>query len=164
MNVQQNKLAKVLRMWYTFKMSNYVIHFDGSCWPNPGGVAAYGFTVDKDGVEIAAVAGVVPQLDGQTSNNVAEFYALYEALKVLVPMVIPGDKVIARGDSQIVVNIMCRMWRPNAVKLYYDAYRLANTIRDVLEDGGAELGYKWIPREENTRCDVLSKEHNNAPK
>ena len=52
----------------------------------------------------------------------------------------------------------------NAVKLYYDAYRLANTAREVLEEKGVKFGWKWIPRELNDRCDKLSKEHNNAPK
>lgn len=142
-------------------MANYLIHFDGSCWPNPGGVAAYGYTVDKDGVEIAAVAGLVPPTPGTaTSNNVAEFYALYEALKATPAE--HGDKIEVRGDSQIVINIMDGRWRPNAAKLYYDAYSIANDMRALLEHHGAEFTYNWIPREANTRCDDLSKEINNA--
>lgn len=142
-------------------MANYLIHFDGSCWPNPGGVAAYGYTVDKDGAEIAAVAGLVPPMPGtDTSNNVAEFYALYEALKATPTEA--GDKIEVRGDSQIVINIMDRKWRPNAEKLYWDAYRLAMLLAEVKEYDGVEFTYNWIPREANTRCDDLSKEINNA--
>lgn len=144
-------------------MSNYTIHFDGSCWPNPGGVAAYGYTIDLDEAEIKSEAGLCTELDGETSNNVAEFYALYKGLQALPPTG-PGDTLLVRGDSQIVINIMDRMWRPNAVKLYYDAYVLAATHRDLREIDGLSISYKWIPRELNSRCDDLSKEHNKAPK
>ena len=144
-------------------MENYTIHFDGSCWPNPGGIAAYGYTIDKSGVEIAAVAGLVPEADTQSSNNVAEFYALYAAVKAL-PLMNKGDKVNVRGDSQIVINIMDRKWRPSTDKLYYDAYRMARRVVEMSEYDGIEFEYTWIPREDNTRCDDLSKEINNAAK
>jgi ribonuclease HI len=147
-------------------MANYAIHFDGSCWPNPGGVAAWGFTIDKDGTEISAVPGLV-ELDGQSSNNVAEFYALYmayKALQKLSPEIGAGDTIEVRGDSQIVINIMQRKWRPNAEKLYWEAYRLAMLFHEMLQYKGVQIHYDWIPREENTRCDDLSKEINNAPK
>lgn len=145
-------------------MANYVIHFDGSCWPNPGGVAAYGYTIDKDGVEIAAVPGIVPELGGVTSNNVAEFYALYEALEA-IPSVTSDDTIDVFGDSQIVINIMNRKWKSSVDKLYFGAYCMAAERRDYLEFArGVNLSFKWIPREDNTRCDDLSKEINNAPK
>lgn len=143
-------------------MANYLIHFDGSCWPNPGGVAAYGFTIDKDGVEIAAEPGLVPEgLSRDTSNNVAEFYGVYAALKTL-PVLEAGDEVKIRGDSQIVINILDGKWRPNSEKLYFDAYVLARNMARVHEVNDVVITYNWIPREANTRCDELSKEINNA--
>jgi len=147
-------------------MANYAIHFDGSCWPNPGGVAAWGFTIDKDGIEIAAEPGLV-DLDDESSNNVAEFYALFMAYKELLtmtPKVGAGDTVEVRGDSQLVINIMQRKWRPNADKLYWEAYRLAMLLHEFLENNKVEIHYDWIPREDNDRCDKLSKEINNAPR
>lgn len=148
-------------------MANYVIHFDGSCWPNPGGQAAYGFTIDKDGTEIAAEPGLVTGLSGQSSNNVAEFFALYKAyiaLMKLVPEIVTGDTIEVRGDSQLVINIMSRKWRPNKDKLYWDAYTLAAQLQEFFEANDIPLTHNWIPREANTRCDDLSKEINNAPK
>lgn len=144
-------------------MANYLIHFDGSCWPNPGGVAAWGYTIDKDGIEIAAEPGLVPNLGVQTSNNVAEFYALYVALRQLGSEYMGmGDKVIIKGDSQIVINIMSKKWRASADKLYFTAYALADELYELLESVGVEFTFEWIPREANTRCDDLSKEINNA--
>jgi ribonuclease HI len=144
-------------------MANYLIHFDGSCWPNPGGVAAYGYTVDKEGVEIAAVAGLVPSTLVPTSNNVAEFYALYAALRaVMQDATEPVGKIEVRGDSQLVINVMDRKWRTNPEKLYFTAYALADELREMLEFEDTEFTYNWIPREANTRCDDLSKEINNA--
>jgi ribonuclease HI len=144
-------------------MAKYTIHFDGSCWPNPGGVAAYGYTIDGPDGEIAAVAGLVPPADVESSNNVAEFYALYEAIKAL-PELHRGDRVKVFGDSQIVINIMRRKWKASEDKLYYYAYRFARWVAEVAEYEGAEFEYEWIEREKNTRCDDLSKEINNAPK
>lgn len=145
-------------------MAEYKVTFDGSCFPNPGGVAATGYTIDKDGKEIAAVAGLVPQdPEHESSNNVAEFYALYEAVKGL-PEMDRGDVVKVFGDSQIVINIMRRKWKADPDKLYYYAYRHARRVVELTEYDGVEFEYQWIPREKNTRCDDLSKEINNAPR
>lgn len=144
-------------------MAKYTIHFDGSCWPNPGGVAAYGYTIDCEGKEISGVAGLVPPADTESSNNVAEFYALYEAVKGL-PEMNRGDVVEVFGDSQIVINIMRRKWKADAEKLYWYAYQKARGEVSRVEYDGVEFEYEWIPREKNTRCDDLSKEINNAPR
>lgn len=148
-------------------MAKYTIHFDGSCWPNPGGIAAYGYTIDKEGVEVEAVAGLVNSLDGMSSNNVAEFYALYVAYSALMkflPEVTSADTIEVKGDSQIVIKIMGREWKPNADKLYYAAYKLAMLQQEFFEHNAIDITHNWIPREDNTRCDDLSKEINNAPR
>jgi ribonuclease HI len=144
-------------------MAKYTIHFDGSCWPNPNGKAAYGYTLDREGVEVSAVAGIVGEGTGM-SNNVAEFYALYAAFVDQKLQTEAGDKVSVRGDSMLVINILSHKWKASNDKLYWEAYRKAALELNRLEGHGIEVDFSWIPREQNTRCDDLSKEHNHAPK
>lgn len=148
-------------------MSEFTLHFDGSCWPNPAGTAAYGYTIDDaSGVEVASEAGVTGT-GPWTSNNVAEFDALYRGFVRAFDsgLLKKGDKLHVRGDSNLVIQIMSDNWRANVSKLYHPYYVQAFAAYanlDVLT--GVEIDFKWIPREQNTRCDDLSKEHNKAPK
>jgi ribonuclease HI len=144
-------------------MAKYTIHFDGSCWVNPGGKAAFGYTIDKEGVETSAVAGIVGEGTGM-SNNVAEFYALLAALWELKPSLQKEDRIEVFGDSMLVINVMNGKWSPKGDKLYYDTFLLVDAEVWLAKLAGVEFSFSWIPREGNTRCDDLSKEHNNAPK
>lgn len=164
MFVQHNKLAIIHHLCYTFKMDNYTVYFDGSCWPNPGGCAAYGSVVEKAGVTICEEAGVV-DTSPLMSNNVAEFIALAVGLRRLRESSPErGVLVSCYGDSQLVINIMNKKWRPSPDKLYYPAWEKADEEAQRLRFLGATLTYQWIPREQNTRCDDLSKAHNHSPK
>jgi ribonuclease HI len=145
-------------------METYSIHFDGSCWPNPGGTAAYGTIVKSEGETICAEAGVI-DTSPVMSNNVAEFFAVAVGLKRLVQKTSKEHRkgvVSVYGDSQIVINIMARKWRPNPDKLYYTAYLQAEEAVKEVRDLGLSVSFTWIPREANTECDELSKEHNHA--
>lgn len=147
-------------------MRKLTLHFDGSCWPNPGGTAAYGAVLELEGQEepICAEAGVVGTSPAM-SNNVAEFHALLIGLRrYMQDGVKQGDILLVRGDSMLVINMMTKMWRPKEDKLYYPTYLMVRAEVDFLEKFGVQFGWKWIPREDNTRCDALSKEHNHAPK
>lgn len=148
-------------------MSEFTLHFDGSCWPNPGGTAAYGYTLDdQNGVEVAAESGVTGT-SPKMSNNVAEFDALCKGFERTLDsgLLKRGDKLHVRGDSNLVIQIMSDNWRANADKLYHPYYVRAFAAYaklDVL--AGVEIDFTWIPRADNQRCDDLSKEHNHAPK
>lgn len=146
-------------------MAEFTIHFDGSCWPNPGGQAAYGMTLDKYGVEICTEAGVTGS-GPLMSNNVAEFDALRVGLqRYLEQSPEKGDIIHVFGDSNLVVKMMQGDYRPNSSKLYYPYYKEAFKLYSQIEITiGAKVDFTWIPRERNTRCDALSKEHNKAPK
>lgn len=109
----------------------------------------------------AGVIGTSPLM----SNNVAEFRALSVGLQWLIDRVQPGDSIDVRGDSQLVVKMMLGDYRPNSEKLYYlywqEAFKLLSTLEITKK---IAVNFTWIPREENTRCDDLSKVHNKAPK
>lgn len=146
-------------------MRNFTIHFDGSCWPNPSGTAAYGYTIDEVGQDVRHGSGVIGA--GPTmSNNVAEFHALTMAFQRLRcdNLISQHDKISVYGDSNLVIQIMNKRWRASSDKLYYPYYCTLKMFADLLVSHDAEITYGWIPREKNTRCDDLSKEHNKSQK
>ena len=136
---------------------DYIVHTDGSCWPNPGGPIGYGFTIKSDGGhwEHANRIDAAPS----NTNNVAEFAALYEALAYAGSEIAigPGDKFICYSDSQIMVNLMNDLYRPNPEKSYYQNYSYCKDIVNEFKKNGASLEFHWIPREQNQECDDLSK-------
>jgi ribonuclease HI len=147
-------------------MRDFTLHFDGSCWPNPGGTAAYGTILEQTGqAEINAEAGVIGT-SPQMSNNVAEFYALGVGLQRFIEFgPLEGDVVHVYGDSNIVIQMMQGKFRANASKLYYPEYLRTFGLLSILEDEyKVTVDFTWISRDKNTRCDDLSKEHNHAPK
>lgn len=147
-------------------METYTVHFDGSCWPNPAGTAAYGTIITKDGETLHEEAGVI-DTSPVMSNNVAEFFAVAVGLQRLVQKTSTERRkgvVNVYGDSKLVVEMMKGTWRPNPEKLYYPAYQKAQESVRAVRDLGLSVSFTWIPREANTRCDDLSKAHNHAPK
>ena len=138
-------------------MADYIIHSDGSCWPNPGGPIGYGYTIKTETNHWAHHGSIVPG-PGNT-NNVAEFAALYEALAYAVTTIglHPGDTVNCYSDSQIMVNLMCGLYSPNPEKSYFQNYFLCSGLVKEYRRRGICFNFHWIPREQNQECDDLSK-------
>jgi ribonuclease HI len=136
-------------------MSEYVLHFDGSCGPtNPGPFAGYGYVISKDGFIKENESG---PLVGQTfSNNYAEFYALFKGLDYLLTILQPSDKLFIRGDSALVINIMRGKWRPKDSGIYFPAYLLASNALTCIRRDRVHVSIDWVPREMNTQADALS--------
>lgn len=146
-------------------MDKYTIHFDGSCWPNPGGLAAYGYVIHCNDVMIYNGHGIIGENE-RMSNNVSEFFSLYQSLNQLLRHLIENNHtgkltVNVFGDSMLTVNIMNKKWRAKSQKLYFDAYKYALGESIKLNKIGVSLLYSWIPREENEQADILSKAHEN---
>ncbi len=81
------------------------VYFDGLCYPkNPGGVAAYGYLVRRDGELIHKGFGAVGEGKGMT-NNVAEYEGLRAAAQWLQDEGIE-EKLVIKGDSQLVIKQM----------------------------------------------------------
>ncbi len=142
-------------------VESFTLYFDGSCWPNPGGEAAYGYVLYRGAEKITSGHDSIGR-SPEHSNNVAEFLGLAAGFKAF------GDyrwgqntTVILNvyGDSQLVINIMSKKWNPGAEKLYYPAYLKAFFEARGARWNGAKISYTWIPREQNTECDELSKLH-----
>lgn len=127
------------------------VYIDGLCEPvNPGGTAAYGFVIEKDGnilVEKGEIIGSGPKM----SNNVAEYSALVEAMKWLIEKGLNNEKVVIMADSQLVVNQMTKLWRVKGglyVEKHYEARKLGKMFTDI--------EFEWIPRELN-KADALAR-------
>lgn len=139
----------------------YTLYFDGACGPkNPGGTAAYGFVLHHGAEVVERGHGVVGSGPGMT-NNVAEYMGLYHGLvafsfaKWTDPTTIT---VQVYGDSLLVINQMSKRWKVRA-GLYtpyaWQAAAMAHDLRKI----GVKLVFEWVPREQNTECDALSKRY-----
>jgi ribonuclease HI len=138
-------------------MSEYVLNFDGSCGPkNPGGTAAYGYTILKNGQPFEEDSLVIGS-GSEYSNNYAEFYAVYKGLQKLYDIVEPNDKLFIRGDSLLVINVLRKKWRTKEEALYYPAFKLALQMLTGIRSKRILVSLDWIPRAMNQRADALSK-------
>jgi ribonuclease HI len=133
--------------------------FDGCCEPvNPGGHAAWGAALLRDGKKIwqaGGYCGVGPEM----SNNVAEYCGVVALLKEILhqfDMNLRGS-VLIRGDSKLVIRQLEGKWRVRGgryVPFFREADQLAKKLRKETEKN---LAFKWVPRDQNGICDVLSK-------
>ena len=138
-------------------MSEYVLSFDGSCGPsNPDFYGGWGFTVQKDGAGMCQEAGKL-YTGSLLSNNYSEFYGLYKGLAFVKLLLKPSDKLFIRGDSQLVINVMCKKWSANVTKMYYPAYIFAYKELREIRSRHIPVSMDWIPREMNKKADELSK-------
>lgn len=132
-----------------------VLEFDGACWPNPGGPGGWGFTIVGQGGFLIEDHGTVPADSGLT-NNLAEYLGLIAGLEALAALdKNQFDAVTIRGDSRMVINQAAGRWKckkPHLQALLVQVAKLTTRI------GRHRITFDWIPREENTRCDELSKQ------
>ena len=133
------------------RISMISVYIDGLCKPvNPNGVATYGFVVYEDGKKISQKYDVVGEGDGM-SNNLAEYAALCNALKLLIALNLNIEKILVKSDSKLLVNQMNGIWKHNKgyyTSKYYEAKKIVKLFRNIL--------FIWIPREENGEADSLS--------
>jgi len=98
---------------------------DGASRGNPG-PAGYGTYVELEGGDIIEVAGWL----GVTTNNVAEYAGLIEALTIA--RAVGGTEVEIVSDSELLVKQMLGEYRvkhPNLIPLHQKARGLASFFR-----------------------------------
>ncbi len=128
------------------------VHFDGACQPPKGpGVATFGFTVEGEGLDYEDCGLATRPYSEHSTNNVAEYVAAGRALEWLREQGYRGT-VVASGDSQLVIRQIRGEYQVRSEHL--QAYhrwlqRIAGEFQAV--------EWRWIPREQNTRADALSK-------
>jgi ribonuclease HI len=143
-------------------MTEIIIHFDGSCGPeNPGYKGRYGFTIEfpEQKLEMSGDASIGSLI----SNNYAEFLALHKSLEALFKelhlRVVDSEHttLTIKGDSMFVINMLTKRWRADWTKIYYPAYVLAKESLNKAKKLGFPVNLVWIPREENTNADALTR-------
>ena len=131
-------------------MGSLTLHFDGLCEPrNPGGLACYGWLIQRAGHTIAQGHGLAAL---NSTNNVGEYSALIAGLKGALDHGLAGQGLEVYGDSQLVIRQMQGIYAVNAARiipLHRHAQQLAIAV------GVAR--WQWIPRDQNDAADQLSR-------
>ena len=124
------------------------IFTDGGARGNPG-PAAIGFVVKDEAGKVLAREG---KYIGETTNNVAEYTAVIEALKwLLVNSINPVSLVNFYLDSKLVVCQLKGLYKIKKGHLR----ELVIRVRKLEKDLGIKTSYQLLPREKNYDADFL---------
>lgn len=126
--------------------------FDGACAPiNPKGHIGFGCLVKEDNKVVYEYGGYL-EANENNSNNVAEYLALENVLDFLLENGMQDEKITVYGDSKLAVMQMNKRWRIKGGRYFETAISCKEKTNNF-----SKIIFKWIPREENTDCDNLSK-------
>lgn len=127
-----------------------LVHFDGSCDPNPGGRCSYGVVVWRDGRKVHEDRGIAAPPGPGATSNVAEYTGCIRALEWL-RYERGAEPMVLRGDSELILKQLTGRYKvksPLLAPLYWRARAL------LAEIPGVRL--EWIPRERNRDADRLA--------
>lgn len=130
--------------------SKFTIFGDGGSRGNPG-EAAYGFAVFNE--ESKNIYSEGKRL-GVTTNNVAEYSAVINALRWMVTNNPTAEHIHFKLDSLLIASQMSGKFKikhPNMKELFITAKSLEGQL-------SAQIIYSQIPREENKTADRLVNE------
>ncbi len=122
----------------------FIVHTDGGARGNPG-PAAIGVVIDADHKKMAELSRLI----GKTTNNVAEYTAIIEALTYLKDQ--PNPYIEFFLDSTLVVNQLNGKFKVKEPTLR----ELLMKVRLLEGDIGGHITYQYVPREQNQRADFL---------
>lgn len=129
------------------------LYFDGACGPtNPGGHMGCGVAIkdkDKNTVYTISKQFTPERFSGETSNNLAEYTALFLGLKWCLEHKITELHVI--GDSKLVI-----MQMKGHFKIKKGSYVKAALETIKLRDKFEKITFEHVKREFNTEADELS--------
>lgn len=140
---------------------NLIIHTDGGARGNPG-PAAVGVVIEKEtNNKQQTTKNVIVEFGkaiGDTTNNVAEYTGVIEALS-FIKIQNPKFKVQNTEqlsinfflDSTLVVNQLNGLFKVKDSKLR----ELLTAVRQLEQEVGGSIFYTAIPREQNSRADFF---------
>ena len=123
-----------------------IVHTDGGARGNPG-PAAIGVVIEDETKKIIQEFG---KRIGETTNNVAEYTAVIEALKTISEKHIPADCNFFL-DSTLVVNQLNGLFKIKDARLR----ALATEVRILEQEVRGSVSYHAVPREQNRRADLM---------
>lgn len=132
-------------------MSSLIIFTDGGARGNPG-PAAVGVVIKNDQGKIVEQFG---KLIGETTNNIAEYTAVVEALSWvhnnLTIEQLNNTTISFFLDSNLVVNQLNGLFKIKKSNLR----NLMWSVRELEGKLGIKITYSYIPREKNYQADKL---------
>lgn len=121
-----------------------ILFFDGACRGNPGPMGI-GAVLLENGKKIKEISKRL----GKGTNNIAEWSALIEGLKLAKAH---GCRELeVRGDSQLIIRQITGRYmvkNENLIPLYDEARKLCRNFE--------KISFKWVQREKNEDTDALS--------
>jgi ribonuclease HI len=129
-------------------LERWKLWFDGACEPsNPGPMSIGALLISPDGERFEFSDRI-----GHGTNNVAEYRAMIRGLEEAV---LRGATAIdVRGDSQLVIRQLTGEYSVKAKEMRAEFNKAMGLLRRI----GNWKAF-WVPREENTQADALSKKH-----
>ena len=125
----------------------YIIHTDGGARGNPG-PAAVGVVIHKNGTLLHQFGLAI----GETTNNVAEYRGVIEALKYFRTLTKnTNHELLFILDSMLVVNQLNGIFKikePHLRELHLQ-------IKLLEQEVGGVIRYTTVPREQNRQADFL---------
>ena len=127
---------------------NLLIQTDGASRGNPG-PASYGFVIFADGIVLYEEGKTL----GETTNNVAEYTALFQALAYLKTSVDLSSvsELVIQADSQLLIRQLSGMYKIRNERLF-SIFKQINELLEVYP----KVRFEHIRRELNKRADALA--------
>ena len=123
----------------------YQIYSDGASRGNPGPAGIGAVILDEKGKAVHEISKYI----GTTTNNVAEYEALLQALDYCVKKKLSPVEILA--DSQLLIRQLSGQYKvrhPNMIPLHQKAKEYLGHLTVV--------GFTHVPRELNQRADELA--------
>lgn len=142
----------------------YIIHTDGGSRGNPGNAAigvvieiAHDGTPAPHGTPSLSLVTAFGKTIGVTTNNVAEYTAVIEALKWILEKLDSSSATSQREDthlsfyldSTLVVNQLNGLFKVKDANMRM----LMMKVRELEQQVGCRITYTYIPREQNSDAD-----------
>jgi ribonuclease HI len=142
-------------------MNTLTLYCDGLVEPtNPGGWGCWAWlAIGPQGTRLKQAGGCIGRGPDVTNNQV-EYTAVLNALRYTTSRIAllreRGLQVLLRTDSQLVVRQVEGAWACRSPRLL----PLRDQVRqcaEALRQGGVPVVCEWVPREQNTDADTLSR-------
>jgi ribonuclease HI len=126
---------------------------------NPGGHGVGGYVIKDKRLPPTVITGTIDLGKSDTmTNNIAEYSAVVAALEELYNNAYKHDRwpdlVVIHSDSKLVVEQCNDNWVCGNTRLRGLRQQIWNLCEEL---GGCDVRFKWIPREENTEADEVSR-------
>jgi ribonuclease HI len=130
--------------------NDLIVFTDGGSRGNPGPAASGVVIKDHQNKDLICFGKYL----GHTTNNVAEYQGVIEALSWLINNPIGGTKerkIYFYLDSKLVVSQLSGLYKIKDLKLK----SLVIKIKELEEKIGSKIFYNFVPRFENYQADSL---------